>query len=176
MHFLCTPVPKIAGRFRLFALFDTPMMKLVDSLKLCAFHSRKVRNVSSFLQRHDEHFRQSQAVCTFWALHSRKSRDVSGGLRYLMKLADSLRLFALFAHSTPENCGTSQAICIFCHPHDEIGRQSQALRTPFPKKGGTSQALCSAMMKIAESLRLFALFGRSSPENWGTSQAICIVL
>ena len=59
-----------------------------------------------------------------------------------MKLADSLRLFALFGRSVPENCGTSQAICIFCHPHDEIGCQSQVLSTPFPK--------------IAERLRLSA--------------------
>ena len=61
---------------------------------------------------------------------------------FLMKLAASLRLFALFVHSTPENCGTSQAICIFEKAHDEIGRESQALRTPFPK--------------IAERLRLSA--------------------
>ena len=42
----------------------------------------------------------------------------------MMKMADSLRLFALFGRSTPENWGTSQAICIFRRAHDEIGRQS----------------------------------------------------
>ena len=89
----------------------TPMMKWADSLRLCALHSRKLRNVSGFLQRHDENGRQSQAVCTFWALHSRKLRNVSGYSHCFMKLADSLRLFAFLAHSTPENCGTSQAIC-----------------------------------------------------------------
>ena len=42
--------------------------------------------------------RQSQAVCTFWARHSRKLRDVSGCLHAhdmaMMKIADSLRRFA----------------------------------------------------------------------------------
>jgi hypothetical protein len=39
--------------------------------------------------------------------------NASGYLHCFMKLADSVRLFALLVHSTPENCGTSQAICIF---------------------------------------------------------------
>ena len=94
----------------------------------------------------------------------------------MVKMADSLRLFAFFVHSTPENSGASQAICIFGHPHDEIGRESQALRIPRPENCGTPQAFCTARMKMAESLRLFAPFGRSTPENWGTSQAICSVL
>ena len=120
------------------------MKKLLDSLRLCALQSRKMRNVSGFLQRHDENGRQSQAVCGFWALHPRKLGNVSGYLLFFcefgrqsqavcifcalharklgnasgylhcfMKLADSVRLFALLVHSTPENCGTSQAICIF---------------------------------------------------------------
>ena len=98
--FLCTPPAKIAERLRLFAFVDTPMMKLIDSLRLCALHSRKLRNFSGFLQRHDEIFRPAQAVCTFSALHSRKLGNVSGYLHCFMKLADSLRLFALFVHST----------------------------------------------------------------------------
>ena len=113
LHFLRHPCPKNAEHFRLFAFFDTPMMKLADSLRLCALHSRKLRNVSGFLQRHDENGRQPQAVCTFWALHPGKLGNVSGYLHVFMELADSLRLFALFAHSTRENCGPSQAICIY---------------------------------------------------------------
>ena len=81
-----------------------------------------------------------------------------------MKMADRLRLFAIFGRSTPENWGPSQAICIVLRKlptvsgsfhflgappakiaerlrlfafvekaHDEIGRESQALRIPFPK-------------------------------------------
>ena len=94
-------------------LLKKPMMKLAESLRLCAFHSRKVRNVSGFLHRHAENGRQFQAVCTFRAPHSRKLGNVAGYLHCFMKLAESLRLFALFVHSIPENCGTSQAICIF---------------------------------------------------------------
>ena len=133
MHFLCIPFPKIAERLRLFAFCVTPMRKLAYSRRLCALHSRKMRNVSGFLHRHAENGRQSQAVCTFWALQPRKLGNVSGYLHCFMKLADSFRLFALFVHSIPENCGTSQAICILCHPHEKTGLQSQALRAPFPK-------------------------------------------
>ena len=50
-QFLCVPIPKIAGRLRLFA---PPMMKIADSLRLFALHSRKMRDVSGFLHRHDE--------------------------------------------------------------------------------------------------------------------------
>ena len=123
----CTAMLKMADRLRLFALFGrstpenwgtcqaicifvTHMMKLADSLRLGALHSRKLRNVSGFLHRRDENCRQSQAACAFWALHSRKLGNASGYLHFFVKLADSLRLFAFFVHSTPENCGTSQAI------------------------------------------------------------------
>ena len=111
--FLCIPLPKIAERLRLFAFFDSPMMKLAHSLRLCALHSRELRNVSGFLHRHDENGRQSHAACPIWALRSRKLGNVSGYLHCFMKLADSFRLFALFVHPIPGNCGTSQAICIF---------------------------------------------------------------
>ena len=113
LHFLRIPPAKIAERLRLFAFFDTHMMKLADRLRLCAFHARKLRNASGCLHAHDENRRPSQAVCTFWPFHSRKLGNVSGYLQVFMNLADSFRLFALFAHSTRENCGTSQAICIF---------------------------------------------------------------
>ena len=93
-------------------LLKNPMMKLADSLRLCALHSRKLRNVSGFLHRHDENGRELQAVCAFWALHPRKLGNVSGYLLFFVKMADSLKLFALFGRSIPENCGTSQAICI----------------------------------------------------------------
>ena len=33
LHFLGTPLTKMAGRLRLFAFFDTPMVKLADSLR-----------------------------------------------------------------------------------------------------------------------------------------------
>ena len=88
------------------------MTKLADSLRLCAFHAGKLRNVSGVLHRHDENCRQSQAVCPFWALQPRKLGNVSGYLHCFMKVADSLRLFALFGHCIPENCGTFQAIRI----------------------------------------------------------------
>ena len=108
------------------------MMKLADSLRLCALHARKVRNVSGFLHRHAENGRQSQAVCTFWSLQPRKLGNASRYLHFLMKLADILRLFALFGRSMPENWGTFQAICIFDTP----------------------------MMKLADSLRLCAFHAR----------------
>ena len=87
----------------------------------------------------------------------------------MLKIADRLRLFALFGRPSPEigerlrlfalfyEIGRqSQAVCTCCalhsrklrnvsgsmHPPDGIGRPSQALSTPFPK--------------IAEGLRLSA--------------------
>ena len=95
-NFLCIPFPETAERLRLFAFCVIPMINLADSLRLCALHSRKVRNVSGFLHRHAENGRHSQAVCIFWALHSRKLGKVSGCLHGFMKLADRLRLFGIF--------------------------------------------------------------------------------
>ena len=111
LHFLCTRAPKIGERLRLFAFFDTPTMKLADSLRLCALQSRKLWNVSGFLHRHDVNGRRPQVARTCWAPRSRKLGNVSSCLHCLMKLADSLKLFALFGHSTHANCGTSHALC-----------------------------------------------------------------
>ena len=108
LHFLCAPVPKIAGRLRLFA---PPMMKIADSLRLFALHSRKLRGVSGFLHPRGEiadslrlfafcvrtapeNCGASWAVCTFLM----KSLTVSGCLHFLCapvpKIAGRLRLFA----------------------------------------------------------------------------------
>ena len=58
----------------------TPMMKIVDRLRLCAPPARKLGDVSGSVHPHDE-------------------------------IADSLRLWALFAHSARQNWGTPQARC-----------------------------------------------------------------
>ena len=42
---------------------------------------------------------------------SRKLGDVSGSLHPQHKIADSLRLWALFVLTTRQKCGTSQALC-----------------------------------------------------------------
>ena len=164
----------MAERFRQFAFFVTPLMKLADRLRLCALHSRKMRNVSGFLHRHAENCRQSQAVCIFGALQPRKLRNVSGYLHCLpppmMKLADSLRLCALQSRKLRNVSGILQR-------HDENGRQSQAVcifGALQPRKLGDVSGYLHCFMKLADSLRLFAFLGRSPPENWGTSQAICI--
>ena len=95
-------------------------------------------------------------------------RDVSGFLHPHDEIADSLRLFALFLRSSPENCGTSQAVCTFLRPHGENCRQSHAVCSPAPKN--------------AERLRLSAPLFMESPtvsgsehpahENCGTSWAV----
>ena len=62
----------------------------------------------------------------------------------MLKMADSLRLFALFGRSSPENWGTSQAICIFFMKLSDRLRLFALFCTPF--------------LKIEERLRLFACF------------------
>ena len=79
-----------------------------------------------------------------------------------MKLADSLRLFAFWGRSAPENWGPSQALCTFCALHSRKWR-------------GVSGGL-HAFDEIAESLKLFALFVHAAHENGGTSQAVCMLL
>ena len=160
-----------------------------------ALHSRKFRDVSGFLHPHDENCRQSQALCTplhedrgdvsgsvqphdascrqaqaLRTPHSRNLRDVSGCLHPHHKIADSLRLLALFVHSTHEVSGTSKA---FCTPmmkfadslrrcatplHENCG-VSQAVCTPIiksPTVSGSGHVLCAPLNKIAGRLMLFA--------------------
>ena len=56
--------------------------------------------------------RESQAVCTF-VVHSRKLRKFQAFRTAILKMADSLRLFALFGRSITQNWGTSQAVRTF---------------------------------------------------------------
>ena len=86
----------------------------------------------------------------------------------MMKIADLLRLFALFVHAAHEAGGMSQAVCA---PHDENCRHSQAFCTRGHEKGGTLQAACMPMMKIADSFRRFAVFARAAREKCGAPQA-----
>ena len=69
----------------------------------------------------------------------------------VMQFADSLRLCALFVHSTHENCGASQALCT---PMMKLADRLGLCAPPSRKMSGASQALCTPMMKIADSLRL----------------------
>ena len=72
----------------------------------------------------------------------------------MMKIADSLKLFALFGHTTPENGGTSHAACVemtktptasgFEHPRSRKARHVS----------GGLHAHDMPMLKIADSLRL----------------------
>ena len=128
------PFPKIGERLRLFALFYENCRQ---SQAVCIFGGALAPKIGERLRLFALFYeigRQSQAVCAFWALrlfaffettmmklaeslrlcalHSRKVRSVSGSLHAFDGIADSLRLFALFGHSTHENGGTSQAICI----------------------------------------------------------------
>ena len=118
--------------------------------------------------------RQSQAVCIFGALHSRKLRNVSGYLHLLknpmMNLAGSLRLCALHSRKL-------RNVSAFLHRRAENGRESQAVCTfwvPHSRKLGNVSGYLHSFTKMTDSLRLLALFVHPSPENCGTSQAICI--
>ena len=163
-----------------------------------------MRNVSGFLHRHDENGRQSQAVCPFWALGSRKLGNVSGYLHCFMKLADSFRLFAFFCTPPPKigerlrlfaffdtpmmKLADSLRLCAlhsrqmrnvsgFLHRHDENGRPSQAVclfGALHSRKLGNVSGYLHLLMKLADSLWRFALFWHPTPENWGTFQAICL--
>ena len=72
----------------------------------------------------------------------------------MMKLADSLKLFALFGHAAPENGGTSHAVCMemmkmptasgFEHPRSRKARHVS----------GGLHAHDMPMLKIADSRRL----------------------
>ena len=85
------------------------------------------------------------------------------------KIAEGLRLFAFIEK-----------------PHDEIGRQSQALRTPFPKTEERLRLFAffdTPMVKLADCLRLCALHSRKlrkvsgflhrHDENGRQFQAVC---
>ena len=56
------------------------------------------------------------------------------------KIADSLRLLALFVHSTHEIFGTSQA---FCNPMMKLPYSLRLCAPPFKKNGGRLR-LCAA--------------------------------
>ena len=103
-------------------------MKLADCLRLFALFY--------------EIGRQFQAVCTFWALQPRKLGNVSGYLHCFMKLADSLRLFALFVHSSPENCGASQALCTAMLKMADSLRLFAFVGRSAPENWGKFQAIC----------------------------------
>ena len=71
---------------------------------------------------------------------ARKLRDVSGSVHPHHKIADSLRLWALFALATHQKCGTSQALCA---PMMKIADRRRLCAPPFTKIGGRLR-LCAA--------------------------------
>jgi len=91
-----------------------------------------------------------------------------------MKIADSLRLCALFVHPTPENCGTSWALCAPMMKIADSLRLCALFAHPTPENCGTSWAFCTPMMKIADSLRLCALFARAT--DYGVVQQAAVGL
>ena len=111
----------------------TPMMKIADSLRLCAPALTKWRDVSGSVHAHDENCRPSQALCA----RAHENGGTSQALcTPMMKIADSLRLCAPPSQKLGDVSGSVQ-------PHDENCRQSQALCTPPNENWGTSQALCT---------------------------------
>ena len=72
----------------------------------------------------------------------------------MMKIADSLRPFALFVHAIHENCGTSQAVCMPLMNLPRVSGSEHFFGHTTHEKCGASQAACMAMMTIADSLRL----------------------
>jgi hypothetical protein len=63
----------------------------------------------------------------------------------MMKMADSLRLFAVFGRSTPENWGTSQAICFFFVNLADSLRLFAFFAHCTPENWGTPQAICTVL-------------------------------
>ena len=82
---------------------------------------------------------------------SRKLGDVSGSLHPHHKIADSLRLWALFVLATHQKCGTSQALCT---PMMKIADSLRLCAPPFMKFGARFRLCAAPMMNIADSLRL----------------------
>ena len=72
----------------------------------------------------------------------------------MMKIADSFRLWALFGHATPENGGTSHAVCMPMVKIADSLRLWALFGHATHENGGASHAVCMPMMKIADSLRL----------------------
>ena len=66
----------------------------------------------------------------------------------MMKIADRLKLFALFAHATPGNGGTSQAVCTPTMKIADSLRLWALFAHATPENGGTSHAACMPMMKL----------------------------
>ena len=124
LHFLCAPLPKMAGRLRQLAC---PRYA----------HAENCRQSQALRTRGHENGGTSQAVCT-----------------PMTKIADSLKLFAFFGHATPENGGTSRQVCMgmmktptvsgFEHPRSRKARHVS----------GGLHAHDTPMLKIADSLRL----------------------
>ena len=89
----------------------TPMMKIADSLRLCAPPSRKLGDVSGFVHPHMKMADSLRLRAFFCAHHSRTLRGVSGCLHPHHKVADSLRLWAFSVLRSHQNWGMSQALC-----------------------------------------------------------------
>ena len=129
---------------------------------------------------------------------ARKLWDVSGAVHPHHKIADSLRLLALFVHSSHEILETPQAFraavmkipdsCRLCaHPPHENCETFEVLCSPMMQVAN-SLRLCAPppftklwdvsgclhlLHRFAASLRLWALFVLCSHQNWGASQALC---
>ena len=66
----------------------------------------------------------------------------------MMKIADSLKLFALFGHAIPENGGTSQAVCMsMMKIADSLGLFALVGHAAL-ENGGASRAVCMEIMKL----------------------------
>ena len=72
----------------------------------------------------------------------------------MMKIADRFKLFALFGHATPENGGTSHAVCMEMMKLPRVpGSEHPRSRKARHVSGGL-HAHDMPMLKIADSLRL----------------------
>ena len=119
----------------------------------------------------------------------------------MMKIADSLRLFALFGHSTRENGGASQAVRTPMRKIAETLRLFAFFAHTAHEHCGTSQVACMRLMKSPrvsgclhflctpfrtwrdvsgglhphdENCRDFQVFCNRGHENGGASQAVCM--
>ena len=97
---LGAPLQKFGERLRLFALFYEIGRQFQAVCTFCAFHGRKLRNVSGYLHFFDTPMIKLADSLRLCAIHSRKLRNVSG-----------------FLHRHDENGRQSQAVCTFWALH-----------------------------------------------------------
>ena len=144
----------------------SPVVKIADSLRLCAPPLTTIGDVSGCVHPHHK----IADSLRLWALSVLSIRQQCGTSQAcctpMLKIADSLRLCAPPSRKLGHVSGA-------VHPRNENCRQPQALSTPPHGNLGDVSGCLHPHHKIADSFRLWALSVLSTHQKCGTSQAFC---